>query len=366
MLEFHLKRRKVLKMNKNIKSRNQTMGIDTDLMPKTMGWLTMTELAKYFVGGTSKNMDIIFKNLKELHARMPDKIQYRKLSNRYVGLCLHISALDDFSRICGLTSRGTVAPKTAEWLCETDLIKYFVGKNLTNGPIIRENLSALQNSMSGKIKPLCAESGRIILCLHISAIDDFARASGLTQKGAQYPKTDDWLSVSDLIKRFIGDTQKNYQLISAKLKEYQCINPGNVQLRKPKNKFAILCLHISAIDSFSAYVGLKRCGVALPRTDEWLDRTKLLEYLVTDFRKLSMCLHDLSSEMPKEIQYRRTVQGNIVICLHIDGLKEFARRTGIKIRDRSDTENFNIDKSTVLSAGNEIELKKYQSTLKSR
>ena len=54
MLEFHLKRRKALKMNKNIKSRNQTMGIDTDLMPKTMGWLTMTELAKYFVGGISK------------------------------------------------------------------------------------------------------------------------------------------------------------------------------------------------------------------------------------------------------------------------------------------------------------------------
>ncbi len=345
-------------MNKNIKSRNQTMGIDTDLMPKTMGWLTMTELAKYFVGGTSKNMDIIFKNLKELHARMPDKIQYRKLSNRYVGLCLHISALDDFSRICGLTRRGTIAPKTAEWLCETDLIKYFVGKNLTVGPIIRENLSALQNSMSGKIKPLCAESGRIILCLHISAIDDFARASGLTQRGAQYPKTDDWLSVSDLIKRFIGDTQKNYQLISAKLKEYQCINPGNVQLRKPKNKFAILCLHISAIDVFSAYIGLNQRGVFLPKTDEWLSRTDLLEYMVTDFRKVSKHLHNLMSDMPDRIQFRRAPSGNNILCLHISALNEFSHRTGIKIRNRNNVKELNSDASVFCATKYENELKR--------
>jgi len=303
-------------------------------------------------------MGIISKNLMELRVCMPDKIQFRKLSNRYAGLCLHISALDEFAHICGLARRGTVAPKTSEWLCETDLLKYFVGKNLTIGPIIRENLSALQNSMSGKIKPLCAESGRIILCLHISAIDDFARASGLTQRGAQYPKTDDWLSVSDLIKRFVGDTQKNYQIISARLKEYQRINPGSVQLRKPKNKFAILCLHIGSFDRFAEYVGLNQRGVSMPRTGEWLSRTDLLEYMVTDFRKVSKHLHNLMSDMPDSIQFRRAPSGNNILCLHISALNEFSHRTGIKIRNRSNVKELNSDASVFCTTEYEKELKR--------
>ena len=117
---------------------------------------------------------------------MPGKIEKRQSGSR-TSLCLHISALDEFARRSKLEKR--VPQKTSEWLSAKELTQYFLHAAET----ISKKLADLagdatwQKEMPGKIEK--RQSGpNTPLCLHISALDEFARLSGLKRRGEVTPE----------------------------------------------------------------------------------------------------------------------------------------------------------------------------------
>ena len=147
---------------------------------KTSEWLTAQELRQYFSGGNSK----ISEELERLAAgkKMPGKIEER-LSGSQTPLCLHRDALNEFARLSELEK--VLPQKTSEWLTVRELTQYF-----SNGRSkISEELERLAagKKMPGKIEERLSFTKKA-LCLHINALDDFARLSGLKKRGVVTPE----------------------------------------------------------------------------------------------------------------------------------------------------------------------------------
>ena len=141
-----------------------------------------------------------------------------------------------------------ISEKTDEWLCAENLKSYIVGTTTK----VSDKLKELQTVMPGKIQLRRPNTGAAVLCLHIGAVDEFAKRARLTKRNIIPEKTDEWLGVRDLKSYIVGDTTK----VSDKLKELQTVMPDLVQLRQQKGRAATLCLHISAIDEFTKLAGL--------------------------------------------------------------------------------------------------------------
>ncbi|MBR3782035.1 MAG: DEAD/DEAH box helicase family protein [Alphaproteobacteria bacterium] len=310
---------------------------------KTSEWLTAKELRQYFPYAPEKISDklVALAGDATWQKEMPGKIEKRR-SGPNNPLCLHISALDEFARQSELEKR--VPQKTSEWLTAEELTQYF--------PYARDTISkklddlagdaTWQKEMPGKIEK--RQSGpRTPLCLHISALDEFARRSEFVPK-----KTNEWLTATELTQYFpyARDT------ISEKLDDlagdatWQKEMPGKIEKRRSGSNNP-LCLHISALDEFA-----RRSELAPKKTSEWLTAKELTQYFPHTAETISKKLVDLAGDatwqkkMPGKIEKRQSGV-HTVPCLHIDALGEFARSSGFKRRGEVTPEKFHAGNKVV-------------------
>ena len=310
---------------------------------KTSEWLTAKELRQYFPYAPEKISDklVALAGDATWQKEMPGKIEKRR-SGPNNPLCLHISALDEFARQSELEKR--VPQKTSEWLTAEELTQYF--------PYARDTISkklddlagdaTWQKEMPGKIEK--RQSGpRTPLCLHISALDEFAQRSEFVPK-----KTNEWLTATELTQYFpyARDT------ISEKLDDlagdatWQKEMPGKIEKRRSGSNNP-LCLHISALDEFA-----RRSELAPKKTSEWLTAKELTQYFPHTAETISKKLVDLAGDatwqkkMPGKIEKRQSGV-HTVPCLHIDALDEFARSSGFKRRGEVTPEKFHAGNKVV-------------------
>ena len=335
---------------------------EEEIPEKTDEWLTASELLDKIVGSINK----ISEKLNELKSdkRFQDKIQFRKPKTGKAVLCIRIDVLDEFAIAANLTKIGTIPEKTEEWLGAFDLMGVFTGGQNKN---ISEKLEELKsdNRFKDKIQLRKAKSGRITLCLHIDALDEFARTTGLTKiTGTAPEKTDEWLSAQELVGKFVGKRTK----IFAKFKEIKSDKrfSDKIQLRKPKKGPAILCLHIDALDEFARATGLTSIGSTPEKTEEWLGARDLRDKFVGGHDRLNLVIAEKLEELKSDkrfqdkIQLRKPKNGpvNSCLCLHIDALDEFAQLSGLKRRGEVTPEKFHAGTKVVKAMTQMAEIKK--------
>ena len=299
--------------------------IDTDrakeekVPQKTSEWLTAKELTQYFPYAP----DNISKKLVALAEEMKGKIEERQ-SGPNTALCLHINALDEFTQLSELKKR---APrKTNEWLTPKELTQYFSGGKSK----ISEQLVALAEEMKGKIEE--RQSGpNTALCLHINALDEFARLSELEKIPPR--KTSEWLTAKELTQYFPYASDNISKKLVALAEEMK----GKIEKRQ-SGKQTCLCLHINALNEFA---GLSKFKKRAPRkTSEWLTAQELMQYFSGGYRKILNELERLVADkkMPGKIEERQSGP-NTALCLHINALDEFARLSELeKIPPRKTSE----------------------------
>ncbi len=302
------------------------------ILEKTDEWLATADLRSYVMGRSYKLSD----SLKNLQFVMPDKIQLRKPKGNAAVLCLHISAIDEFTKRAGLIRRNIIPEKTDEWLATTDLQSYIMGGCCK----LLDGLKSLQSVMPDNIQLCKSNAGAAALCLHISAIDEFVKRAGLTRYNAIPEKTSEWLATQNLKSYIVGCNNK----VSDKLKELQAVMPENIQLRQPKGKAATLCLHISAIDEFTKRAGVTRRNTIPEKTSEWLTAMDLNSYIVGRYAKVSDKLKELQVVMPGKIQLCKPNTGAAALCLHISAIDEFTKRAGLTRRG-----DVNVSKSSIVA-----------------
>ena len=236
-----------------------------------------------------------------------------------------------------------IPKKTDEWLTANELTQFFSYAHEK----ISDKLVALAKKMPGKIEK--RRSGpHTPLCLHISALDEFARRSEFVPK-----KTSEWLTAKELTQFFSYAQEKISDKLVALAKEM----PGKIEKRKsgPNNP---LCLHISALDEFA-----RRSEFVPKKTSEWLAATELRQYFQHAAETISEKLGDLAGdatwqkEMPGKIE-KRQYGTHTPLCLHIDALDEFARSSGLKRRGEVTPEKFHAGNKVVKAMNQMAETKK--------
>ena len=245
-----------------------------------------------------------------------------------------------------------IPKKTDEWLTANELTQFFSYAHEK----ISDKLVALAKKMPGKIEK--RRSGpHTPLCLHISALDEFARRSEFVPK-----KTSEWLAATELRQYF----QHAAETISEKLGDlaedatWQKEMPGTIEKRKSGSRTP-LCLLISALDEFARRSKLEK---RVPKkTSEWLTATELTQYFQHAAETISEKLGDLAGdatwqkEMPGKIE-KRQYGTHTPLCLHIDALDEFARSSGLKRRGEVTPEKFHAGNKVVKAMNQMAETKK--------
>ena len=305
-----------------------------EFSPKTEEWLSASDIVEYVRGRKDKTRPVIAEHLKTLHAKMPDKIQYKMAGGNKV-LCLHITAVDEFIEKSGLIGRNSIPEKTPDWLTASELCDYFVGHTERTHPIIVAKLEELKDKMPDKIQKRIAGT-RTSLCLHISAIDEFANQINLERKVISSEKTSDWLSATELRYFIEGNPNKMRGIITSKLIELQNEMPNEIQYKSLANGNKTLCLHVKAIDSFIEKAGFaKRLDTA--DKGEWLGPSDLGHYFSGKKHKLikiiAKKLAELHDIMPDKIQLKKSANGKISYRLHISAIDEFAKLAELKRRN---------------------------------
>ena len=208
-----------------------------------------------------------------------------------------------------------IPEKTDEWLTAEELTQHFTYTPKT----ISKKLGDLAKEMPGKIEKRRSGS-KNPLCLHISALDEFARRSELVPK-----KTSEWLTAEELTEYFPYVPKK----ISDKLGDLAKEMPGKIEKRR-SGTHTPLCLLRDALDEFA-----RRSELVLKKTDEWLIAKELRQHFPYPAETISKKLVDLAKEMPGKIEKRRSGSNN-PLCLHIDALDEFARRSELALKKTSE------------------------------
>lgn len=142
---------------------------------KTPQWLCVNDLVGCFVGDMQALYPLVGKKLKDLQHSRPDIVQVRKSRAGRSILCLHTDGFDMFANMVGCVRRDQVCKKTPDWLSVTDISKYYKG---SQWPILL-SMKGLQSQMPDKIQSMRSSTGNCVLCLHISALDEFARINCL-------------------------------------------------------------------------------------------------------------------------------------------------------------------------------------------
>lgn len=209
--------------------------------------------------------------------------------------------------------------RTDEWLLAKELTRYFAHNYMAIG----KKLVELAATMKGKIEK--RQSGPYTpLCLHISALDEFARLSKLEKKAPQ--KTSEWLTARELTLYFPYAPEKISEKLVALAKEM----PGKIE-QKRAGVHTSLCLCQDALDEFARLSGLERRVKFPKKTSEWLTPKELTQYLARTQPGIIEKLVALAKKMPGKIE---KVQSGprTPLCLHRDALDEFARLSELEKR----------------------------------
>ena len=312
-------------------ARLSNLTLKSDVLAKDAEWLSASQVAKALVNGPLI-LPKIAEKLGELKTTMPDVIQLRQPPHGPAILCLHASALTDFANGIGVLVKGNVPPKTPEWLNATELKRYFINYDKVISRIISTGLKQLQNQMPDKIQWRQSINLRSVLCLHIGALDEFARLLNLQTINSIAHKDDQWKNASDILPLCVGDTGMVLRTLAQHMSKMATEMPEFVQLRKGRKGTEALCVHVSKLDELINRTGISRRGEIPPKTDQWLVAADLGKYYIGCVKRMLRELRRLQPQMPDKIQLRRGGAGAAYLCLHISALDEFARLAGFRRR----------------------------------
>ncbi|MBO4626100.1 MAG: DEAD/DEAH box helicase family protein [Alphaproteobacteria bacterium] len=304
---------------------------NTDVDWKTPEWLTAGELAGKYIVGTKKKISDGLKNCAD---QMPDAIQCKK-SGPKTPLCLNINAIDRFCELSGLRRMDeTIGEKTSEWLSANELAgKYIVGGPTKILPLLEQYANKMPDIIQRK-----KSWANTPLCLHINAIDDFCKLSGLQRvdetidKSVISEKTSEWLTAHELAGKYIiGIGKKILRL----LKRYANKMPDAIQYKKSGTKISF-CLNINSIDDFCKLSGLQCMGeITGEKTPKWLTAHELAgKYIHGTRQKIRRTLEEWASKMPDAIQ-RKKSRSNTSLCLNINAINQFCGLSGLKRADET-------------------------------
>ena len=213
----------------------------------------------------------------------------------------------------------TIEEKTEEWLSASEL-----GRDKTfpinKTDVINNKLQELQPEMPNFIQK--HKSGRhIALCLHRDARYMFLEKAGITNYP---PKTEEWLSVKDLI-RDQTFPMNNAHNIKSKMEELQPEMPDFIKMQKSQTA-PCLCLHRDA-----RYMFLEKAGITNypPKTEEWqsaLDLSQDPTFPMSTFAIINKKLQELEPKMSGLIQIRKPKKSVHCLCLHRDGRNAFLKQ----------------------------------------
>ena len=286
---------------------------------KTSEWQSASDLStdKTFPRG---NYSTIFKKLQELQPEMPEYIQMRRNENGTDTLCLHRDARQKFLERMGYIE---YPPKTSEWQSALDLS---LDENIPSNDSRKMNrlLEKFQSEMPDFIQMRKPKTTIPVLCLNSKGLEMFMEKAGLIKYP---PKTSEWQSAFDLAtdKTF---PSSSFSVITKKLKELQSEMPDFIQIRKPQNSQASICLHKNAREVFMEKSGMITYS---PKTNRWKnaeDLSKDETFPSDDIGLIAKKLKELQSEMPDFIQIRKSKSGYKSLCLNKEGRREFIKRAG--------------------------------------
>jgi hypothetical protein len=217
------------------------------------------------------------------------------------------------------TEENTLRQKTVNDLTSNELAeKYIAGGAIK----IQQKMVKYQSEMPYAIEKMQSGS-RTPLCLHSEYIDKFCE-HGTPKLYKRLQKTNVFLKARDLAGvHIIGSKEQ----IAAKLKELQ--NSMPYAICRISNG---LYLHQDYIDEFCERANMVRKKQLRKKTKNDLAAHELSGlYIVGIPAKIQSALEQLQSEMPYAIEEMQS-GGHAVICLHLEYLKEFCERTGLKLK----------------------------------
>ena len=138
------------------------------------------------------------------------------------------------------------------------------------------------------------------------------------------PKTEEWLSVKDLI-RDQTFPMNNAHNIKSKMEELQPEMPDFIKMQKSQTA-PCLCLHRDA-----RYMFLEKAGITNypPKTEEWqsaLDLSQDPTFPMSTFAIINKKLQELEPKMSGLIQIRKPKKSVHCLCLHRDGRNAFLKQ----------------------------------------
>lgn len=208
---------------------------------KTSRWQSASDLATDELFPLT-SYAFISQKLKELQPQMPDLIQIRKSQSGVLLLCLHKDGRKEFLKRTGF---GFYPPQTSEWQTAGELAEDNTFSMATESSIVKR-LEELQSKMPELIQIRQPKKGKAKICLHRDGREEFLKRTGMHS----LPKTNEWMSAVDLENY----AHLNYRAVARCLAELQPQMPDFIQMRKPKNGTASLCLHKDKVEGFIKYM----------------------------------------------------------------------------------------------------------------
>ena len=294
---------------------------------KTAEWLSANDLAKDkdFPSGKAQNIKTALEKFQYDPDFAGDILDMK--AGGIVCKCLRATRKQAFADRVGFKA---YPPKTDEWLSAIDLMKDndFPGNTseIINAAIIKYSKAP---EFADDILDMKA-GGVVCKCLRATRKQAFAEMAGFK---AYPPKTDEWLSVYDLMKDeyFPSGMHEKIRNMMVKL-EHNPEFEGYIQDMKNGPR-VIKCIHIDKKQAFIAWAGFK----AYPtKTDEWLSVYDLLKdedvpsgtpdkirSMLTKFEhdpEFEGCIQDMKI-MPS---------GRVSKCLRATKKQAFTERAGFK------------------------------------
>ena len=222
-----------------------------------------------------------------------------------------------------------IPEKTDVWLSANDLVK---DKDFPSGT--REKINnALDKfehdpDFEGFIRDM-KSGGFVVKCIHESKKQLFAEKAGFKYYP---PKTDEWMSVNDLVKDK-NFPSSSWEKINNALDKFEHDPDFEGFIRDMKTKTMVTkCIHESKKQLFAERAGFKYYP---PKTDEWMsaeDLAKDKKFPSGSPRIINTALNNLqhNPEFKEFIQDMKTGGGMVCKCIHVSKKQVFAERAGFK------------------------------------
>ena len=291
-------------------------------LPQNAGWQSAEDLI-FDPTFPVKSLSRINNNLLKLRNEMPDFIQTQKFKIGGYDFCLHRDGREEFLQKIGYYEQFTIPEKTEEWMSASELANDPDFPRNDSG-IISKKLQELQPKMSEFIQTRLSESPIThqkskVLCLRRDKKEEFAKEAHFDRYKELF-KTDEWLSVADLIRGNFFKTNSSVA-ISQKMKLLQPEMSDVIQKRIPQKMRAILCLRRDGVEKFYQ----KAINTFLPLKEGWLSTSDLAfnpDFPINDVSVIEKKLRKFRTEIPDLIKMQELKIGVLDLCLHQDGLEK--------------------------------------------